>query len=513
MSVEDAIRALARAEALSLEFPRDVLDEVARFEAQPGLDDPALEDLEGTPFVTVDGAGTRDLDQAVFVERTAEGFHLLYAIADASHYVSPGTALWREALARGASFYLPGLSIPMLPRALSEGLVSLGPDARRRALVFDVRLDGRGTVLDWRLRRARVRSRAKLSWEGADERLGGRPSGEPFAASVRALAELGALRTEHEDRKQMVRYRRVEAGLRLTPGGGVEVVREARGTTELASEQVSILCNALGARWLLGGSEELVQPIYRVHAPPDPERLQSFERLVRAVARERGLPDDPWVYRRAADAGLAGYLDALPSSGPQARLARALHRQAMVLNGRSFFTGEPAGHYGVAEAVYSRFTAPMRELVGVQCHAQAIERLVGRAARPREEDLALRAQVIDAGNRAKDVQRRLDREVSRLALERFLAADLARPAAERPARTGTVMGFSSSKIHVLLDDPPLDVRVSFFDQGKRLGGTWIEVVDDGARAVVRGKGTTLWRLGDEVRAQASGAEAVVLIPG
>src|SRR5215212_373325 len=116
-------------------FPPEVEAEVDGFLAAPGLDDPALADRTALAFVTIDGPGTRDLDQAVHVEDTGAGFHLRYAIADASYYVRPGTALFEEALARGASFYLPGASVPMLPRALSEGLISLGPDVVRRALI------------------------------------------------------------------------------------------------------------------------------------------------------------------------------------------------------------------------------------------------------------------------------------------------------------------------------------------------------------------------------------------
>jgi ribonuclease R len=98
---------------------------------------------------------------------------------------------------------------------------------------------------------------------------------------------------------------------------------------------------------------------------------------------------------------MAGYLQHLPTTGPGGRLARALHRQAMLLNGRSVFAAEPRAHFGVGEQIYSRFTAPMREIVGIQCHAQAIDRMLGKSPRSRDEDEAVRAQVIEAGNRPR----------------------------------------------------------------------------------------------------------------
>lgn len=503
---------LIAAHGLTTAFPAAVEAEVAAYLAAPGLDDPELVDRTGLPFVTIDGPGTRDLDQAIFVEARAGGFRLFYAIADASYYVRPGTALHAEAVRRGASYYLPGQSVPMLPRALSEGLVSLGPDGDRRALVFDVELDGRGTVVKFQFERARIRSRAKLTFAAVDAFVAGRgkcPGPRAIGPSLLAIAALGELRGKHEDRAAMVRYWRTEAAVRLLPDGSVVVEAEDRTPIELANEQISILCNALGGRFLLGGSPELVQPIYRVHEPPEPERVEAFERLVAQVARTRGLPDDPWLYRQAADQGIAGYLQHLPAHGPGARLARALHRQAMLLNGRSRFDAEPRAHFGVGEQIYSRFTAPMREIVGIHCHAQAVDRMVGRSPRTRAEDEAIRAAVIEAGNRAKDLQRLLDRDINQRVHAAVFGPEAARPLAERPRHTGTIVGFAPGRIHVVLDAPPLDVRVPLIEQGKLEGGAWLTAVDDGAR-LARKDGSTVARLGDQVRTVAVTAEAVVI---
>lgn len=515
MTTHPDFRALAAGLGLVEQFPDDVLAETKLFERNPGIDDATLVDLTGLPFVTVDGPTTRDLDQALHLEETGEGFRLRYAIADASYYVRPGSALFREALRRGASFYLPGHSIPMLPRALSEGLVSLGPGVERRALVFVVGLDRRGSVLGYALQRARIRSRAKLTFSAVDELLSSPAraalSGHEAAESLRLLGRVGELRAAHEDRRQMVRYLRVDAAVRLRPGGGVVVVREPRGPSELANEQLSILCNALGARFLSEASRDFVQPVYRVHAPPDPARLVAFEELVRRVAKGRDLPNDPWVYRHAAELGIAGYLERLPTTGPHARLARALHRQAMVLNGRSMFSAEPSEHFGVGESVYSRFTAPMREMVGIFCHKEAIERLVGRGECSKEVDEAIRVEVIEAANRAKDLQRQLDREVDRATSAAVLGPDASRPTGERPVRKGTVMGIAKAVVHVLLDEPPIDVIVPFREQGNLEGGAWLERAGDGAALAVRGSGEVLCALGDEVRVRAISDGAVVLV--
>ena len=123
---------VAAEHALDPVFPPAVESEVEELLKDPGISDPELVDLTALPFVTIDGPGTRDLDQAVHIAKDGDGWMVRYALADPSWCVRPGTALFDEALRRGATYYLPGLAIPMLPRALSEGIVSLNQRADRR---------------------------------------------------------------------------------------------------------------------------------------------------------------------------------------------------------------------------------------------------------------------------------------------------------------------------------------------------------------------------------------------
>jgi ribonuclease R len=183
----------------------------------------------------------------------------------------------------------------------------------------------------------------------------------------------------------------------------------------------------------------------------------------------------------------------------------------MLLNGRSTFTSEPGEHYGVGEAAYSRFTAPMREMVGIFCHKEALERLGAQRSRPRAEDEALRTAVIEAANRARDVQRRVDREIDRRIVRAALEPDVTRSFAERPNRLGTVMGIAGSKVHVLLEAPPIDVKVALRDQGQHAGGTWLECIDDGASLVERESRKIVCMLGDAVRVRAVSAESAVMV--
>ncbi|MBL4689069.1 MAG: RNB domain-containing ribonuclease [Nannocystaceae bacterium] len=112
------------------------------------------------------------MDQALLVERRGSGFGVQYAIADASWFVPADSALFTESLRRGASYYMPGESVPMLPRALSEDLVSLGPGVDRRAMVFDMTVDADGTCTKTEIVRARIRSRHQLTFDHVRARAG-----------------------------------------------------------------------------------------------------------------------------------------------------------------------------------------------------------------------------------------------------------------------------------------------------------------------------------------------------
>ena len=456
---------LAGGAGLDVAFGDEVMDEVQAIERARPVEDPALVDRTAIPFVTVDGPGARDLDQALHVEARPGGWTVRYALADAAHYVPRDGALFAEALGRGASYYLPGLSVPMLPRALSEGLVSLGPRVDRRALLFVMELDGAGHCTATRIERARIRSRAQLTFDEVQGLLDAPGSsalqGADFEPSLRAFREVGRARLREAAERDVVRYRRREVGVALDGATGFVVLEGLRREVELWNEQISLLVNGEGARILRECSSPSIQPIYRVHPPPEPERIESLRATVAAIAAAHRLDPARWVWDEHTS--LALYLACLPVEGEHARVARAIQRQAILVNVRSTYATEPAPHHGVGLEPYGRFSAPMREIVGVYLHGEAIELLEGREATGEEE---LRARVVAAANASKDTQRRLGDLVNRRVLDRIFGPDLDRPREARRRYAGTVMGIGQGKLHVQLDEPGIDVKVYLRDAGR-----------------------------------------------
>lgn len=464
ISARAAVLHILEEEGLPPGFPPEVEAEVEQIKQSPGLDDPSLLDLTALPFVTIDGPDSRDLDQALFLERDHDGVIVVrYAIADAAHFIRPGTALFSEALRRGASYYVPGRVVPMLPPALSEGLVSLNANSLRRAVVFTSRIDNDGRCISTTIERARIRSQAKLSFPQVQRFLEGHAApaleGQPFTESLRLLPVVGHLRLRDQELRQVIRYRRIEVDFSLDDVHDALMAMVApRGEVERYNEQLSLLCNSEGGRLLSSHTGPAVQGIYRAHPAPPASRLSELEALIDGLVELHGL-DESWRWHRGGERGLSEYLGALPEDGPFARVAAAIQRQAVMTNLRSSYTEQPASHHGVGARPYARFSAPMREIVGVFVHKELMEKLGLQTPLPTTLDEDLRLRVMASAARSRELQSRLDARINRVVIDRLLSRDLAVPLGERPWRTATVMGLTAAKVHVQLDEPPLDLKL------------------------------------------------------
>lgn len=496
---------------LGLRPPADpaVDAEVAAWIASPGLDD-GVADETAVPYVTIDNVGSRDLDQALHVASDGDGFVLRYALADASYYARPGTALWRRALAMGSSYYLPGFAIPMLPEALSEGIVSLNPGVLRRAMVFTLRVDAAGRCFGTAVRRARIESRAKLSYEGVQRWFDAGCSGDPrcdapeVRASLEAFAALGRLRIEEAAERGVFPLQRDEADVDLDPADPrrLRAVTRDRNDVERWNEQVSLLCNIEGAKLLhsLGRDDEDVQAVFRVHLPPLGDRLAELEEILGALVERRGL-GDRWRWRRGRD-DLAAWMDGISAGGGDARLAQAVQRQVRYTYRASSFQARSGPHHALGVDGYARMSAPMREAVGVFSHKELLEALKLVVPRPRAEDLATREAVIATANEARRRQSEVDKAVDLMVLDQLLGDDLRVEPAQRPWRRGTVVGVRPSRVHVALDGCAVDLKVYTPDLDHTYATAYREDRQVAMLPAESGGGAPTFVMGDLVEAQA-----------
>ena len=448
------LRNLIKKYNLDEDFPQEVSDELELLLEKPQKHWEGLPDLTALPFVTIDNKDSRDLDQAMAIEELPgqKGFKIYYALADASHFVRPGSAMWAEAKKRGVTFYFPGFNVPMLPRQLSEGLCSLNPNVKRRALVVENTLDIRGDCVSTTLTRALISSQAKLSYPGVQEHYDSEDTiyaKEPFNETLRLLKKIGILRIKRSIKNDVVRYDRVQSEIKTTDSSCV-ISKKPRLAVESYNEQISLLCNIEGALFLRSQVDPThgMSGVYRVHQPPTAERLTELRESISALVNAHGV--DPNWHWQPDKQSLAEYVRHLP----EGRLAGALQRQALLSNESSYFSIEPGPHHGIGATCYARFSSPMREMVGILTHQMAFDQKLNQTHVDRETAEA----IVNKANQCKMTQKSIAKDAHKIALDHLLLNDLKHEMPDRPYRHGTVFG-TGSKLYVQLDSPPTPIKV------------------------------------------------------
>jgi len=510
-AAEAAIHKILAQFKIQIEHPEQCLDEAAQREHDPGFDDATLEQWQDQAFVTIDNPDSRDLDQALLIERTdSQGYRVRYALADAAYYVPPGSALFEEAIKRGVTYYTPLLAAPMLPPSLSEGLVSLNPKKLRRALVFDISLQEDASVTSVSVVRALITSQAKLSYESVQAYLDADASAQPheysknsWAASLILLRELGEKLIQRALDRDVIPFNRREAQIELTDKG-LTLSQRNRVRTEKYNEQISLLCNMQGAEILTGLSQDNadLQAIFRAHDAPLAGRLRALRTLLTEFADTAGLCDQ-WRWRK--DQSLADYVSALPDAKQDRGKVLAIERQILVCNQASEYRSEPGRHHALAASSYARFSSPMREIVGIFTHKELLEAMqitvsnYSTNASDIQHDTLLRTSIIDIANRSRQTQKQINKRVEFIALRSVLSADLELDSP--PVREGIVMGFKKDRIYVAVESIAADLKVSASDlqEHNKTNYTFTDLA-----AIPENSDAPHWQLGDAVKVSTLG---------
>ena len=377
-------------------FPESCVKEAAAIEASAAasLADPSLVDLTKKPFFAIDNPGSTDIDQCMLLEKRPDGGYLIsYALADPAHYIKPGSALFNEAMQRGASYYLPGLSISMLPDVLSEGVISLNAHEDHRAMVIKIHLDKDGTVEKNEVQRAKIHSQAQLTYAGVSEMLEGagdikhdehkKAVPEAVLDQLALFQEIGAKRIVKAKERGVVEPDRREMHIGFDEGQFFLKDPKSDLASKLNAE-FSILANVGGAEQLLSSTiPDLFLPaLFRTHKEPPPAAYKALARQTKQLQQQSQLPAE-WAWRQSSES-LSAYVDrlkTLPTTPREKELSQVLQQAAVRINVASEYSREPGVHSGLKVKAYGRFSAPMREQVGVVSHAvlfakDALERAV-----------------------------------------------------------------------------------------------------------------------------------------
>jgi ribonuclease R len=482
--------AIAYEHGLRTAFPDDTAAEAAALPDDPAPRDMAARrDLRALPFVTIDGETARDFDDAVALAAEPHGgVRLWVAIADVAHYVRPGSALDREAAARGTSVYFPDRAVPMLPPQLSTMLCSLNPGRDRLVLVAELAYDRRGRRRSTDVYRAVIRSQARLTYTAVAAVL----SATETAALHAQRAELAPLLPMLARMRAFMRVlyeRRVRAGsldldlpealLDLSATGRAVGVRlEQRNDAHRLIEEFMLEANRAVAEHLR--DRDIPLP-YRIHEPPEPEDIDELNELLGpfGVTVEYDGRVEPRDVQRA-----------LQRLQPHA-LARVLSRQVLRALRQARYSTENAGHFGLAFPIYCHFTSPIRRYPDLLVHRQLGRLFDGDAEHARAAAAALET-ASEQSSRAERDAMEAERAMVDLKKCEFMLDHLLEP---EPA---SVVSITAAGLFVELDAYPIEGLVRIDDLP---GDRWVFLEDERALKGLRTR--RRYRLGDRVVVEAT----------
>ncbi len=353
------MKATAEAQGFATERPAEVDAESLEMPDSVSPEDlDGREDLRDLLAFTIDGPTAKDFDDAVSIERIDRGWRLGVHIADVSHYVRPGSSIDDDAFRRGTSLYLPGYTVPMLPECLSNNLCSLMPDVDRLALsmFMDVR-DGR--IVDHRLVKSVIHSCARLTYTAVNRLFDGEDA-DGIAPAVRdALLDMRALSHQLRSRRQAggaIDFELDEPEFVLDERGEpTDVLLEKRGEAERIIEDFMLAANETVAA--LARDTELPF-VYRVHEPPDGEKLHDLEAFLSGLGLyvRIGAEPHPGV--------LQGILEQVKDHPARDVIRRHLLRALK----KAQYDARPLGHFALALRDYCHFTSPIRRYPDLTVH-------------------------------------------------------------------------------------------------------------------------------------------------
>ena len=359
-------KALLYAKDIRTRFPDKVRDEAKKFEGAEvsEKDCEGRMDLRALPIFTIDSAETKDIDDAISLTRTSDGgFELGVHIADVSNYVKPGTELDNEAFSRATSVYYADQVVPMLPKALSNGICSLNENELRLAFSCLMRLDKEGGLTDYRFVKSIIRSRVKGVYSEINALLAGTADAEIKAKYADVIDQLPAMKELYGHRARLRKERGcmdIESGevkLILDENGRcIDVKKRTSGESESMIEEFMLLANQCAAHF---ARVKQIPFVYRVHEEPNAEKLERLHALLQAC----GIND-----HFAKDVPTPKELSAILEGVRGTPYEQIINTGMLRCMSKALYEEKPKGHYGLVLKDYAHFTSPIRRYPDLAIH-------------------------------------------------------------------------------------------------------------------------------------------------
>ncbi len=345
------------------DFPDDVLAEANAVPNAPTNKDLiGRVDLRQEVTFTIDGADAKDLDDAVHIKLLDNGhFELGVHIADVSYYVTEGSALNREAVARGTSVYVTDRVVPMLPERLSNGICSLNPNVDRLTQSCLMEIDRKGRVVNHQICQSVINTTFRMTYSDVNAILAGddelAEKYQPIVESIHHMADLHAILEKMRVRRGALNFDTNEAKIIINDKGmPVDIVLRQRGVAERMIESFMLAANETVAEHF---SKRKLPFIYRIHEEPKAEKLQKF-----------------LDYASIFGIHIHGTANKITQQALQEFMAKVENKPgADVLNmmllrsmQQARYSEHNHGHYGLAAEYYTHFTSPIRRYPDLLVH-------------------------------------------------------------------------------------------------------------------------------------------------
>ena len=482
LASEKAVSLIAiHAHNIPQDFRADTLTEAAA--AKP-VTLAGREDWRKLPIVTIDPPDAKDHDDAVFAEADTDpgntgGFVLTVAIADVAAYVTPGSALDREALIRGNSVYFPDRVVPMLPERISNDLCSLRPKEDRPALAVRIVIDPSGRKKTHSFHRVMIRSAAKLAYAQAQAAIDGRPddtTGVLLETVLKPLYDAYAALKNARAHRSPLDLDLPERKLVLNPDGTVaRVVVAERLEAHRLIEEFMILANVCAAETLERAGTPL---IYRVHDEPGIEKVNALREFLKTL-------DIPFAKAGALRSQAFNHiLDRVRGKDAEQLVSEVVLRS----QAQAEYSEQNYGHFGLNLRRYAHFPSPIRRYADLIVHRALIRALkLGDDGLPESQDQAALAEIAARISAAERRAMLAERETT----ERLIAYHLADKIGA--SFEGRISGVIAAGLFVKLHETGADG----FIPARTIGNEYFRY-DEAAHAMVGSRSGETYRLGDPV---------------
>ena len=335
-------------------------------------------DLTDVALVTIDGEDARDFDDAVYCEpakigrvKTPNGWRLIVAIADVSHYVKPGEPIDDDAYERATSVYFPRRVIPMLPEKLSNGLCSLNPYEDRLAMVCDMLITKDGEIHAYQFYPAIICSHARFTYNEVAAILANTRG--PEAAKRKELVpdllnlhEVYRALLKERNKRGAIDFETTETQIVCDENGRIEkIVPRTRTEAHKLIEEAMLAANVCSADFIARAKHS---SLYRVHEGPTPEKKTLLQNYLRALGLGLSISDDP----------KPGEFQAIAAATKDRADAMQIHTMLLRSMQQAIYTATNSGHFGLAYEAYTHFTSPIRRYPDLLVHRVIKALLTGK---------------------------------------------------------------------------------------------------------------------------------------